>query len=110
MLQGRQRLPRTACTGRGLSRRPSRRPLLPPPAVVKFARATGDIHALSTADVRLIALARAFEVAAHGDSSLHELPQLPKVQKKKVHDAKQVSTVSAWDTFFLRFSCLLCQT
>lgn len=59
-------------------------------AVVKFARATGDIHALSTADVRLIALARAFEVAAHGDSSLHELPQLPKVQKKKVHDAKQL--------------------
>ncbi|KAL4438664.1 hypothetical protein ABPG77_006268 [Micractinium sp. CCAP 211/92] len=59
-------------------------------AVVKFARATGDIHALSTADVRLIALARGFEVAAHGDGRLHELPQLPKVQKKKVHDAKQL--------------------
>lgn len=65
---------------------------MPPTAVVKFARATGDIHALSTADVRLIALARGFEVAAHGDGRLHELPQLPKVQKKKVHDAKQVGT------------------
>lgn len=64
----------------------------PPPAVVKFARATGDIHALSTADIRLIALAHGLEVAAHGSGHLHDLPELPKVQKKKVHDAKQVRT------------------
>ena len=129
-------------------------------AVVKFARATGDIHALSTADVRLIALAHGLEVglggrggerqgrfalylrlegawsgraaplccsfgvartyvgtsqpaaaalsspsrrpgaaapgcclpqvAAHGGGHLRGLPEPPKVQKKKVHDAKQV--------------------
>lgn len=59
-------------------------------AVVKFARATGDIHALSTADIRLIALAHGLEVAAHGSGHLHDLPELPKVQKKKVHDAKQL--------------------
>ncbi|EFN52880.1 hypothetical protein CHLNCDRAFT_138388 [Chlorella variabilis] len=56
----------------------------------KFARATGDIHALSTADIRLIALAHGLEVAAHGSGHLHDLPELPKVQKKKVHDAKQL--------------------
>ena len=45
-----------------LPRRPI--PLLCTPcAVVKFARATGDIHALSSADVRLIALAHSIEAS-----------------------------------------------
>ncbi|PSC73917.1 RNA-binding NOB1 [Micractinium conductrix] len=57
-------------------------------AVVKFARATGDIHALSSADVRLIALAHGLEVAAHGGGHLHELPQMPTLPKKRVIDRK----------------------
>ena len=43
-------------------------------AVTRFARATGDLHSLSTVDLRLMALARTLEVAAHGDSHLRELP------------------------------------
>lgn len=34
--------------------------------MVKFARATGDIHALSSADMRLIALAHGLEVGGEG--------------------------------------------
>lgn len=62
-------------------------------AVVRFARATGDIHALSAADVRLIALAHGLEVAAHGSGHLRDLPEVPVVQKKKVHDHKEVRQV-----------------
>lgn len=58
--------------------------------MVKFARATGDIHALSSADVRLIALAHGLEVAAHGGGHLHELPQMPTLPKKRVIDRKLV--------------------
>ncbi len=43
-------------------------------AVTRFARATGDLHSLSTVDLRLMALARTLEVAAHGDSHLRDLP------------------------------------
>jgi hypothetical protein len=39
-------------------------------AVTKFARATGDIAALSATDVRLMALAHTLEVAAHGAAHL----------------------------------------
>jgi hypothetical protein len=49
-------------------------------AVLKFARATGDIHALSTQDVRLIALTRAIEVSYYGAGHLREGPPPPKVQ------------------------------
>lgn len=81
-----------------------------PPAVVKFARATGDIHALSSADVRLIALTRGLEAAAHGDGRLHELPQLPKVQKKKVHDAKQVGAAAVGERrCCARCACFPCR-
>ncbi|KAL4854488.1 RNA-binding protein NOB1 [Chlorella vulgaris] len=58
--------------------------------LVRFARATGDIHALSAADVRLIALAHGLEVAAHGSGHLRDLPEMPVVQKKKVHDHKEL--------------------
>lgn len=58
--------------------------------MVRFARATGDIHALSAADVRLIALAHGLEVAAHGAGHLRELPHLPRALKKKVHDEKEL--------------------
>ena len=43
-------------------------------AVTRFARATGDLHSLSTVDLRLMALARTLEVAAHGDAHLRDLP------------------------------------
>lgn len=43
-------------------------------AVTRFARATGDLHSLSVVDLRLMALARTLEVAAHGDSHLRDLP------------------------------------
>jgi rRNA maturation endonuclease Nob1 len=65
-------------------------------AVVRFARATGDIHALSAADVRLIALAHGLEVAAHGSGHLRDLPEVPVVQKKKVHDHKEVSQLLSY--------------
>ena len=42
--------------------------------------------------MRLIALAHGLEVAGGGGAHLRELPEQPKVQKKKVHDAKLVST------------------
>ena len=58
--------------------------------MLRFARATGDSHALSTADVRLIALAHGLEVAAHGGGRLRDLPALPLLPKKKVHDSKTV--------------------
>ncbi len=45
--------------------------LLPACAVVKFARATGDIHALSSADVRLIALAHGLEASEWGLACTH---------------------------------------
>eukprot|EP00887_Chlorella_sp_A99_P000508 scaffold17.g508.t1 len=56
--------------------------------IVRFARATGDVHALSAADVRLLALARGLEAAAHGAGRLRELPAAARVQKKRVSDAK----------------------
>jgi hypothetical protein len=43
-------------------------------AVQRFARETGDIHSLSTVDVKLVALAHTLEVAAYGDKHLREHP------------------------------------
>jgi RNA-binding protein NOB1 len=59
-------------------------------AVVKFARATGDMHALSAVDTRLLALARTLEASYYGDAHLRELPAAPKVQKKGAVDAKSL--------------------
>lgn len=44
-------------------------------AVTMFARETGDIHALSSADIKLLALAHSLEVAAHGNGHLRERPE-----------------------------------
>ena len=43
-------------------------------AVTRFARETGDVHALSTVDLKVIALAHTLEVAAHGSGHLREHP------------------------------------
>ena len=60
------------------------------PAVLRFARATGDLHSLSTADIRLIALAHTLEVARHGNAALKQLPDLPSVRKGNVPAAKEL--------------------
>ena len=64
--------------------------MLPCPAVLRFARATGDLHSLSTADIRLIALAHTLEVARHGDAALKQLPDLPSVRKGNAPAAKEL--------------------
>ncbi len=43
-------------------------------AVTAFARETGDLHALSQADLKLLALAHALEAAAHGTAHLRQHP------------------------------------
>lgn len=43
-------------------------------AVTRFARATGDVAALSTVDIRLLALAHTLEVSAHGGDHLATHP------------------------------------
>ncbi|EFJ43518.1 hypothetical protein VOLCADRAFT_119051, partial [Volvox carteri f. nagariensis] len=43
-------------------------------AVQRFARETGDIHSLSSVDVKLLALAHTLEVAAHGTAHLRDHP------------------------------------
>ena len=50
-------------------------------AVLRFARATGDLHSLSSADIKLIALAHTLELLRHGDSALHALPEATAVHK-----------------------------
>lgn len=50
-------------------------------AVLRFARATGDLHSLSSADIKLIALAHTLELARHGDSALKLLPETAGVHK-----------------------------
>jgi RNA-binding protein NOB1 len=59
-----------------------------PLAVVKFARATGDLHALSSVDTKLLALAYTIESSYYGTSHLRDLPPPPKVSKKRAVDAK----------------------
>ena len=58
--------------------------------MLRFARATGDLHSLSTADIRLIALAHTLELARHGDASLRALPDLPSVRKGNAPAAKEL--------------------
>lgn len=43
-------------------------------AVTRFARATGDVAALSTVDIKLLALVHTLEVAAHGPDHLAAHP------------------------------------
>jgi RNA-binding protein NOB1 len=43
-------------------------------AVTAFARATGDIHALSKTDLKLLALVHTLEVAAHGSAHIRTSP------------------------------------
>ena len=57
-------------------------------AVLRFARATGDVHALSAVDVRLLALAHSLEVAYYGAAHLREQPPPPKLARKKVRESK----------------------
>ena len=55
---------------------------------MSFARATGDLHALSAVDTRLLALTHSIEVSYYGSSHLRDRPPPPKVQKKRVIDTK----------------------
>ena len=59
-------------------------------AVLRFARATGDLHSLSTADIRLISLAHTLQLARHRDVALKPLPDLPSVQKGNAPAAKEL--------------------
>lgn len=59
-------------------------------AVVSFARETGDLHALSSVDMGLIALARSIEVEYYGNSHLRTRPAPPKALRKPVIDEKNL--------------------
>ncbi|KFM23199.1 RNA-binding protein NOB1 [Auxenochlorella protothecoides] len=62
-------------------------------AVLRFARATGDAHALSSADVRLIALTRMLEIARHGPRRVRDLPPPLKIVSRRV---KETRTLPGW--------------
>ena len=62
-------------------------------AVVKFARATGDLHALSSVDTRLIALARTLEISYYGHEHVRDFPLPPRETTKKVKESK---TLPGW--------------
>lgn len=64
--------------------------LISGPAVLRFARATGDLHSLSAADIRLIALAHSLQLARHGETALKPLPELPSVRKGNAPAAKEL--------------------
>lgn len=51
-------------------------------AIIKFARCTGDLHALSSADVRLLGLAHTIETSYYGNEHLRTVP-LPAAQVKR---------------------------
>lgn len=59
-------------------------------AVLRFARATGDLHSLSVADIRLIALAHTLQLVRHGETGLRPLPELPSVRKGNAPAAKEL--------------------
>lgn len=59
-------------------------------AVVAFARQTGDLHALSTIDMGLIALARTIEVEYYGSDHLRSRPAPPTMLTKPVVDEKSL--------------------
>lgn len=55
-----------------------------------FARETGDLHALSSVDIKLIALARTLEVQRYGEAHLRTKPAAPLLSKKPTVDAKSL--------------------
>ncbi|GAX82336.1 hypothetical protein CEUSTIGMA_g9765.t1 [Chlamydomonas eustigma] len=59
-------------------------------AVLKFAKETGDIHALSSADMKLLALAHTLEVATYGSAHMREHPVQPKVRTRSRKSARQL--------------------
>lgn len=59
-------------------------------AVVAFARQTGDLHALSSIDMGLIALARTIEVEYYGSDHLRSRPAPPTMLTKPVVDEKSL--------------------
>lgn len=59
-------------------------------AVGVFARATGDLHALSGVDMRLIALARTIEVEYYGEGHLRTEPARVRAQRRPVDDSKHL--------------------
>lgn len=59
-------------------------------AVVRFARDTGDAHVLSSADARLIALARGLYTARYGETRLRSEPSKVRVTKKRADESKSL--------------------
>jgi len=59
-------------------------------AVGVFARATGDLHALSGVDMKLIALARTIEVEYYGEGHLRTGPAQVRAQRRPVDDSKHL--------------------
>lgn len=59
-------------------------------AVLKFARGTGEIHSLSTADMRLLALTHGLHTARCGRHSLRSEPPPPRAIKRGKQGAKQL--------------------
>ncbi|MEW5299917.1 MAG: hypothetical protein WDW36_002887 [Sanguina aurantia] len=51
-------------------------------AVLRFARATGDLQTLSSADIKLVALAHSLELAAHGAVHIRDEPTRPRLRAK----------------------------
>ena len=59
-------------------------------AVGVFARATGDLHALSGVDMKLIALARTIEVEYYGEGHLRAGPAQVRAERRPVDDSKHL--------------------
>ncbi|KAG2448975.1 hypothetical protein HYH02_005729 [Chlamydomonas schloesseri] len=59
-------------------------------AVQRFARETGDIHSLSTVDVKLLALAHSLEVAANGQANLRGHPVQVRTRQKHKSRPRQL--------------------
>lgn len=55
-----------------------------------FARASGELHSLSTVDIKLIALAHTLEVATHGHANVHSAPPPPRVHSKASVSVKKL--------------------
>ena len=60
---------------------------------MRFARCTGDLQSLSLVDIRVIALARTYEVLYYGKDHLRDFPPPSKEGKDRV---KEVSRLPGW--------------
>lgn len=58
--------------------------------VIAFARESGELHSLSTVDIKVIALAHTLELAAHGHANLRSAPPPPKVHSKASVNVKKL--------------------